>query len=154
MLNKSSKIKLSKFILLTVLSAFFILDFTGCETAIIPRDLKDFVSHDLKVERRRIELTQPFRTKITFRTNPMTIAEARIAEKDLVTSCIKYYRRDGINNFINDTLVYVVRMDSDPGTNIKWWTVSDDMRMVLKGDLSTEEFINRIRKEENWKRED
>ncbi len=138
-------------VLLILLFLFISLEFAGCGGAkLIPRDLKDYVSHDLKIERRRVELTQPFRTRITLRVEPMPVQDARQAVRDLIESCIEYYQRDNITDFINDTLVYKVRLDADPDVNIQWWTVADDMRMAVNDEMNINTFYDRCRKEENW----
>lgn len=133
-----------------ILFALLIIFAAGCGGRLIPRDLKDYVSANLKIERRRVELTQPFRTKIILRLNPMTIQEARQAGKDLIKSCLEYYQRDNVTNFINDTLVYVIRLDSDPDTRLSWWTVADDMKMLVQNKMDFEDFLDRCRKEESW----
>ncbi len=117
---------------------------------LIPRDLKDFVSADLKIERRRVELTQPFRTTMTLRVNSMSVYDARQATKEFIASCNKYFQRDGVGDFINDTLVYEVRLNSNPDVFIKWLTVADDMRMLIKDDIPLSDFIDRCKKTEEW----
>jgi len=122
----------------------------GCGGRLIPRDLKDYVSAELQTERRRVEFQQPFRSTITLRVNPMSIEEARQAERDLIRTTLDYFKRDGVTDFINDTLVYVVRLDSDPDVNLRYTTVADDQRMLIRGDLTIEEFIDRCRRVDNW----
>ncbi len=124
---------------------------TGCGGGrLIPRDLKDFVSADLKMERRRVELTQPFRTTMTLRVNAMPVANARQANREFIESCLKYFQRDGVTDFINDTLIFEVRLDADPKVCLKWTTVTMDMRALVKDKMGIEEFIERCRKEEHW----
>ena len=148
--QRTTSLTTRRFVVITILIVTS-LYMIGCSGAsLIPRDLKDFVSADLKIDRRKVELTQPFRTAITLRVNPMPVNQARQAEHDLIGSCIKYFQRDYISDFINDTLVFIIRLDNDPGINIKWWTVTDDMRMLVKGSMTMDEFAERCRKEEHW----
>lgn len=132
---------------------FFISFLAGCENKLIPRDLKDSVSHTLKTERRNIEVTRPFRTTVFFRIQPMEIEKARQAEIDLINACVEYFRRDNVSNFINDTLVFNVRLDINPDIKLEYWTVAEDMRQVVKGEMNVEDFIDRCRREENWSEE-
>ena len=83
----------------------------------------------------------------------MEIEKARQAEIDLINACVEYFRRDNVSNFINDTLVFNVRLDINPDIKLEYWTVAEDMRQVVKGEMNVEDFIDRCRREENWSEE-
>lgn len=128
-----------------------VISLIGCGgNRLIPRDLKDCIAADLKIPRRNVELTQIFRTTIMLRVNPMSLSQARQAERDLITTCFEYFRVDNVTDFINDTLVFVVRLDTDADVNLKWTSVALDANDVLKEQMSLETFFDRCNKEENW----
>jgi len=80
----------------------------------------------------------------------MSVYDARQATKEFISSCNKYFQRDGVGDFINDTLVFEVRLNSDPDIFVKWSTVADDMRMLVKNDMSLSDFVDRCKKTEVW----
>jgi len=120
---------------------------------LIPRDLKDYVAADLKTPRRNVDVTLPFRTMIILRVQRLNRDQAREAERELIESCLEYFRRDHIKDFINDTLVFNVRLNIDPSVNMKYWTIAEDMRSCIKGEMDIDEFIDRMTREENWSEE-
>lgn len=140
--------------------AFFIiltagLALSGCGGGtLVPRDLKDYIAADLKTPRRNVEFTQPFRSSIILRVQTRDIESAHQAERDLIQSAVEYFQRDNIRNFINDTIVFVVRLDTDPDVNLKYFTVAADLRELVGERLSLEDFIERCRREENWEMEE
>lgn len=148
--NKASKnvkaVNLCLCFLLVLSSASFI----GCENKLIPRDLKDYIAADLQIPRRQVEFDQPFRSRFTLRVNEMTSNEAMDAERQLIESCMEYFRRDNVNNFINDSLVFEVRLDNDPKSNILLWSTSDEMRRLIDDEMSVDDFVGRCKAEENW----
>jgi|GEM_PF-1108463 hypothetical protein len=117
---------------------------------LIPRELKDYVAYTLKMERRLVNLIDIFRTEVILSVKPMTIANARKEEVVLIETCVEYFRRDNITDFINDSLVFVIRLNTDPDVRIKWFTVADDMRKLVNDEMTIKEFADRCRKEENW----
>lgn len=135
-----------KLVLGITLIAFLI----GCGGRLIPRDLKDFVSADLKIERRRVEFQMPYRSEITLRVNPMSYRQAQDAQKSLIESCKRYFQRDNIDDFINDSLVFIIRLDEDASTVLKYWSHIDEMTRLMEDELTTEQFIERCKKEESW----
>ena len=125
----------------------------GCGGRLIPRDLKNYVAYNLKIERRMIELRQIFRTEITLRVKPMNLYEARKEEEVLIRTCADYFERDNVSDFINDSLLFVIRLDTDPDVNLKWSTVAYDMRLLVINKMTMEKFLDRCKKEENWSEE-
>ena len=124
--------------------------FIGCGNKLIPRDLKDYIAAELKIPRRQVEFDQPFRSRFTLRVNDMNANEAMDAERQLIKAAMEYFRRDNVTNFINDSLVFEVRLDNDPKSNIMLWSVSEEMLRLIKDEYSIEEFIGRCKVEENW----
>ena len=129
---------------------FGVILMTGCGGRLIPRDLKDYVSHDLKFPRRNIDVDQTYRTTIIFRLEQVRNSEAYQAEKDLIESCVEYFRRDNVTDFIQDTLIFHVRSNSDADVYMKWTAPADMMRDLVKERMTPEEFFERCQKEENW----
>ena len=122
----------------------------SCGGKLIPRELKDYVSYTLKIDRRLIELQQVFRTEITLRVKPMSLVDALREERVLIRTCVEYFQRDNVTDFINDSLVFVVRLNIDPDVKIKWFAVANDLRMLIKNEMTMDDFADRCRKEENW----
>ncbi len=149
--KKNINIQLHFTILILIISSSLI-GFSGCGggNELIPRDLKDFVSAYLNTERRNVDLTQPFRTTIILRVPPMPIENARDAERQFIEACVEYFKRDNINGFINDTLVFNLRLVNNPDINLKYWTVSGDMRLVVEDKMTIDELIERADREESW----
>ncbi len=137
-------------ILRLFISILICLLIIGCSSKLIPRELKDYVSYTLKVERRLIELSQIFRTEITLRSKPMSLTKVREEERVLIRTCVEYFQRDNVTDFINDSLVFVVRLDSDPDVKVKWFTIADEIRKLIDEEITMDEFEERCRKEENW----
>ena len=150
-MKKSANLRFSR-IISVLMTLTLVLAYAGCGGGddLIPRDLKDFVSAHLKTERRNVDLTQPFRTTIILRVRPMPIEDARDTERTLIETCVEYFKRDNIRNFINDTLVFNLRLVNDPDINLKYWTVAGDMRQVLDGKMTVDELIERADRVENW----
>ncbi len=126
------------------------VSFIGCGNTLIPRELKDYIAADLKIPRRQVEFQQPFRSRFTLRVNDMTAREAMDTERQLIESCMEYFRRDNVTNFINDSLVFEVRLDADPNSNIMLWSIADEMHRLIDDEISLSDFISRCRVEENW----
>jgi hypothetical protein len=127
------------------------VSFVGCGgNTLIPRDLKDYIAADLKIPRRQVEFQQPFRSRFTLRVNDMNANEAMDANRQLIESSMEYFRRDNVTNFINDSLVFEIRLDNDPNSNIMLWSDAEEMHRLIKDEYSVDEFISRCKFEENW----
>ena len=149
-LLKSAQNKRLKRMTITITLAVCIL-LAGCGGGrLIPRDLKDYLAYTLKMERRLVDLIDIFRTEIILRVKPMTLPNARKEERVLVETCVEYFQRDNVTDFINDSLVFTIRLNTDADVRIKWFTVADDMRKLIKDEMTIDEFADRCRKEENW----
>lgn len=135
---------------LAALTAFTL---TGCGGKLIPRDLKDYLAAELKTDRRNVDVTIPFRTTIIRRIPAVNLNKARDAERELVMKFLEYCRRDGVSDFQNDSLMFLVRLDTDPDVNIKWHSTATDAREVLDGKMEEGEFFDRCQKEEHWAEE-
>jgi len=134
--------------------ALIALGVTGCGGGtLIPKDLKDYLSAELKTERRNVDVTQPFRTTIIYKINPSTRQGARDAERTLVSAFLEFSRKNGVSDFLNDSLMFLVRLERDPDANMKWFGSAADAREVLSGAMTEGDFIERCIKEENWPEE-
>ncbi len=136
--------------IIAVFAATAILFGCGGGGKLVPQDLASYISANLKTPEQNVEVTAPFRTTVKLKVSYSDIASARSAGRDLVNCCVEYLRRDNVTNFLNDTLVFVVRLTLDPKQNLIWRTVAYDMRELLEGKMTTEEFFERCSKEENW----
>ncbi|MDP8238736.1 MAG: hypothetical protein P9X24_06580 [Candidatus Hatepunaea meridiana] len=127
------------------------LFFNGCGgNQLIPRDLKDYVSAKLGTPRRNVDLTQIFTTTIILRLEQTDIFGALQAEKDLIGKCVEYFQRDNITDYIQDTLVFHVRLNADADTYMKWKISSKEVIDLVKGRMTEDEFFDICAKEENW----
>ncbi len=134
-----------------IASLFFIFALGSCGGGrLIPRDLKDYVSAKLPTPRRNVDVDQTYRTKIILLVEQMDYRAARQAEKDLIRRCVEYFRRDNVTDYIQDTLVFHVRLRSDADVYMKWTTPAVDMRDLVRERMSEERFFEIGRKEENW----
>ncbi len=133
------------------IAIFGVLFTAGCGGGrLIPRDLKDYVSFSLKTPRRNVDVTQTFKTIISLRVEQVDYSGAVQAQKDLITRCIEYFRRENITDYIQDTLVFHVRLTTDVDVNMKWTAPASIVRDLVKNRMSFEEFYDLCRKEENW----
>lgn len=125
--------------------------FVGCGgKKMIPRDVKDYMAAEFKVDRRNFDVTIPFRTTLIRRTYSMPLLAARNAQKEFIVKFFDYCRKDGVTNFQNDTLLFLLRLDSDPDVNLKYYGIAYDAREVVNGGMDVETFIDRCTKDENW----
>jgi len=100
-----------------------------------------------------VDVTQPFRTTVIYRVPVLTRENARHAERALVIKVIEFSRAKGVTDFLNDSLMFLVRLETDPDVNMKWLASVRDMRETLEGKMSEDDFIERCAKEENWPEE-
>lgn len=134
-----------------IASLFFLFAFCSCGGGrLIPRDLKDYVSAKLPTPRRNIDVDQTYRTKIILLVEQMDYRAVRQAEMDLIRKCVEYFRRDNVTDYIQDTLVFHVRLRSDADVYMKWTVPAVDVRDLVKERISEERFFEICRKEENW----
>ncbi len=124
---------------------------TGCGgKKMIPRDVKDYMEAEFKVDRRNFDVTLPFRTTLIRRSNSVPLLSARDGQAEFIGKFFGYCQRDGVTNFQNDTLLFLFRLDSNPDINLKYFSTADDAREVVKGGMDIDTFIERCIKEENW----
>ncbi len=136
------------------LPTILILTLIGCGgKKLVPDELKDFLAQELKTDRHKVDVTQPFRTTIVLRIRSTTIVNARDSERELIGKFLDFSRQKGIKYFLNDSLMFLVRSDTDPNVNLKWWTTARDALEVLDGKMSDTDFIDRCVKEEHWPEE-
>ncbi len=125
--------------------------FVGCGgKKMIPRDVKDFMAAEFKVDRRNFDVTLPFRTTLIRRIHSMPLLAARNAQREFIVKFFDYCHREGVTNFQNDTLMFLLRLDSNPDVNLKYYSTSYDAGEVVSGNMDEETFIDRCIKEENW----
>jgi len=120
---------------------------------LIPKDLKDFLAKELNTPRHNMEVLQPFRTTIICRIAPTTRTGAREAENLLISKVIEFSKQNNVSDFLNDSLMFVIRLESDADVNMKYYGSANDVREVLSGKLTDSELIERLVKEENWAEE-
>lgn len=116
----------------------------------IPRDVKDFMAAEFKLDRRNFDVLLPFRTTLIRRTSSLPYLGARSAQKEFIQKFFEYCRRDGVTNFQNDTVMFLLRLDSNPDVNLKYFSTAYDASEVVNGNMDVETFIDRCIKEENW----
>ena len=134
-----------------IASLFFIFAFSSCGGGrLIPRDLKDYVSAKLPTPRRNIDVDQTFQLKIILLVEQMDFRAAGRAEKDLIRKCVEYFRRDNITDYIQDTLVFHVRLKTDVDVYIRWTAPAIDMRDLVRERITEERFFEICRREESW----
>lgn len=125
--------------------------FSGCGGGtLIPRDLKDYVSAKLPTPRRNVDVIQPFRTTILLLIERGDINKAREAERDLITKCVEYFQRDNITNFINDTVLFKVRLASDADTYLNYSSHYQELLSLIRDDITLDSYIERCYKDEKW----
>jgi hypothetical protein len=120
---------------------------------LIPRDLKDYLAIQLKTERRNVDVTQPFRTTIIYRIQKTTVVNARESERELIGKFLEFSQKNEIKDFLNDSLMFLVRLDTNPDVSIKWFATSRDAKAVVEGEITEAEFISRCIKQERWAEE-
>ncbi|MCF7811734.1 hypothetical protein K9N50_12180 [bacterium] len=128
----------------------FSLLITGCGGRLIPRDLKDYVSEELNTPRRNVDVTQPYKTTFIYRLPDVNINDAYLLAEEFIDCVVDFGRREGVSDWLNDSLMFHIRLDSDADVNLKWATSADKMRERTKGKISTQELIDSCTKEENW----
>ena len=137
--------------ILTIAFAFtFNLLLTGCGNRLIPRDLKDYVSEQLKTPRYNVDVTQPYKTTFIYRLPDVNINDAYLMAEEFINCVVDFGRRENVSDWLNDSLMFHIRLDSDADVNLKWSTSADKMRERTKGKISTQDLIDSCLKEENW----
>jgi hypothetical protein len=140
-----------RFLVLIIAFIFtFSLLLTGCGNRLIPRDLKDYVSEQLKTPRRNVDVTQPYKTTFIYRLPDVNISDAYLLAEEFIYCVVDFGRREGVSDWLNDSLMFHIRLDSDADVNLKWSTSADKMRELVKGEISTQDLIESCLKEENW----
>ena len=70
--------------------------------------------------------------------------------REFIGSSTKYFQRDGVNDFLNDTLVFVVSLKNNRNRSLKWTCLQEDMRDMLQGRMTEEQYIDRCVRVETW----
>lgn len=127
---------------------------SGCGgPKLIPKDLKDYLATAMKTERRNVDVTQPFRTTFIYRVPGQTIVKARESTKAFIEKVEQFSKEQGVSDFLNDSLRFVVRLDTDPDVFIRFDCGATDLRNWMDGSVSEAEFMDRCIKEEHWAEE-
>jgi len=122
----------------------------GCSNKLIPRELKDYVSEELNTPRRNVDVTQPYKTTFILRIPDVNSNDAYRMTEDFIECIADYARRDGVGDWLNDSLTFHMRRDSDADVNLKWTTSADKMRAYVNEKIDVNELIESCNKEENW----
>jgi len=125
----------------------------GGKVKLNPNDLKVFVAADLKAPKEYIDVTTTFRTSLVIKVNYMNVEEAQAAMRELIGSCNRYFQRDQVKDFLNDTLVFVIQLKTDREQNLKWAAIKEDARDLVAGNMSPEQFYERCLRMESWSME-
>jgi hypothetical protein len=124
----------------------------GCSGSVKlnPEDLINFVAADLKAPRETLEVSTHFRTSLVLQVNHMDVEQAQQAMRDFIGSSIRYFQRDGVNDFLNDTLVFVVSLKNNRSRSLRWTCLQQDMNDMLQGRMTEEQYIERCVRVETW----
>ena len=117
---------------------------------LIPRELKDYIAYALKTPRRNVEVDQAFQTTITLRVEEMNAADAQQAMKDLIEKSVEYFRRDKITDFLQETIIFHVRLTSDADQYLKWTTSASLLRDLVQEKMSEVDFYELCTRDEIW----
>jgi len=142
-------LKLFSIFLISLLGLSFLVSCDG-GNRLIPRDLKDYVSHALDTPRRNVNVDQTFNTTISLRVEQMDVNGARKAVRDLISKCVEYFRRDDVTDYLQSTLLFHVRLTTDADQYVRWKASAENMRDLVKDRMTEEEFFTLCEKEEYW----
>ena len=143
-----SKLSLALFLLLIAAGT---LSLTGCGgKKLVTRELKDYIASGMKITPGNVDVTLPFRTTIILRIPSMPLRDARQTGDKLIRMFIDYSKQNQVTDFLNDSLMFLVRLDVSPEVNLKYYTTASDMRELLDGNITDTDFIDRCVREENW----
>jgi len=134
-----------------LLFLFVMFTLSGCGGGkLIPRELKDYLSYSLKTPRRNVEVDQAFQTTITLRIEQMNQVDAQQAMMDLIEKSVEYFRRDKITDFLQEKIVFHIRINSDADQYIKWTTSASLLRDLVEEKMSEVDFYELCTRDENW----
>jgi hypothetical protein len=125
----------------------------GGKVKLNPTDLKVFVAKDLNAPKEDLDVTTTFRTNLVIKVNYMNVEEAQAAMREFIGSCNRYFQRDQVKDFLNDTLVFVIQLKTDRDQNLKWSAIKEDVRDLVAGNMSPEQFYERCLRTESWSME-
>ncbi|NQU06822.1 MAG: hypothetical protein HQ568_12060, partial [Calditrichaeota bacterium] len=94
--------------------------------------------------------TQPYTTTFILRIPDVGVNQAYQMAEDFINCIADYARRDGVGDWLNDSLTFHVRLDSDADINLKWTTSADRMRAFVNEKINMEGLIESCEKVENW----
>lgn len=124
---------------------------TGCGgKKLVPTEAEKFVAKALATPAYNVQVTTAFRTTVILKVPAMTLTSARDTERTLIESFVAYADENGIKDFGNDSLLFHLRLDTDPDVYMKWRSTTSDMKELLGGTMTVEDFIDRCAKEEMW----
>lgn len=140
-----------RLLIIVMLLAAFSTGLLGCSPAELDSKLwNEYVTAKMKLDRHRVDVFLQFRTTIVVELTQVNENVARSAQNDLVKFSIEYFQRDKIFSYMNDTLVFITRLEDDPSVNIKYSATKEDALSATKGEYTLGQFIERCTKEENW----
>lgn len=128
------------------------MNLTGCSKTVKlnPHDLVSYVAADLKAPREDITVSTNFRTAIVLEVQRMNIEEAHAAMEKFIASCLGYFQRDQVNDFLNDTVVFVLQKQIDRSQQLRWSAIKEDVRDWVTGTMPQDRFLERLTREEQW----
>ena len=150
-MNRFGKINKNSMLSILISAIFAAGGISSCGGGkLIPRELKDYVAYALKTPRRNVEVDQTFNTTITLRVERMGYSDAELTMKELVMKCVEYFRRDKVSDFIQETVIFHIRLTSDADQYMKWTTSATQLRDFVKDNMGENEFFELCEKESIW----
>ncbi|MBM3325565.1 MAG: hypothetical protein FJY65_01075 [Calditrichaeota bacterium] len=123
----------------------------GCGgNKLAPLECAKYIAKALGTPQYNVQVTTSFRTAVILKLPVTTLNGARDAERTLIEHFIAYAQENAISDFGNDSLLFHIRLDTNPDITMKWRSTTMDLKEHLAGKMSLEEFIDRCQKEENW----
>lgn len=111
------------------------------------------LANQLGTLRYNLQITTAFRTNVILRVTAQPVREARDQGRALMESFIAYLKTYHISHLPTDSVVFTIRLDTNPDVYIKWGGSSEDFLRVVKGTITLDDFLDNALKEEHWAEE-
>ncbi|MBM3329617.1 MAG: hypothetical protein FJY67_09145 [Calditrichaeota bacterium] len=139
-------------------AVFGLLTLTAITTALggcggkklVAREAEKTLAGMLGTPQHNIQISTTFRTSILRKVPRITLTESRESGRRLIEQFAAYIGSEGVGDLGNDTLVFIIRLDTDPDVLMKWIGITGDFYEVVKGKRSLDDFLEGMRKEERW----
>ncbi len=146
-----NKLYLFSKILSIWLIIILMLGISGCGgNKLVPLECEKYIAKALNTPQYNVQVTTSFRTSIIFKTPAITLTNARNLGRSIMEQFASYAKENSISDFGNDSLLFYLRLDTNPDINMKWHSSVMDFKEFLDGKIIFEEFLDRCIKEENW----